>query len=232
MKRDFTGLSGTGGGIKKSSTFKKLYRKGEAGADINYKKMMDDRIEEKREQHRSAGGAFSFSLPGTAEKEEKGLSKSTQIALEKWRAKKQREVDKKKRQQTDITARRIGFKGGRIDKQGRIFGLNGQVVMTVDPKNGKIRNGLGMVVGKYKPGSNACMFRLERLIERYSQQQGNLLGIGRTPTAGQKDAFGNVIGESPFGGASSYGTISAPDNSGGGNNWFWGGSDDDKGGWW
>ncbi len=60
--------------------------------------------------------------------------------------------------------------GGKIDGSGKIYNKAGQVVGTVDPATGKIKNKMGFDVGKYKDDM-FCNAKISNMIEKNNPKQ-------------------------------------------------------------
>ena len=116
---------------------------------------------------------MSFKLPGTGsggDENENGRSKGYMSALKV--AQQKRMKDKAKRNDKKVKIVPKAFKGGKLDANGKITNSKGQVIATINPETGVIKDAMGMKVGKYKPFSFGSENKLERLVEKAASKPG------------------------------------------------------------
>ena len=115
-----------------------------------------------------------FTLAGTAQAEEKELTKGQKAAMEHAMQKRAKMRMKEREQKVDVIPKSYTNKyGGWIDKKGKIRNGKGDIVMEVNLKTGVITNKMGLKVGKYNPHSMSNDFKISRLIDKYSSKRTN-----------------------------------------------------------
>jgi len=158
-----------------------------------YSEMVEDLLDAKMTSKEKPRG---FNLPGSAPPEEKQITKGRETAIEHFKMKRMKQRMKVRDQRVEVIPKNYtGPQGGWIDKKGRIRNSHGQIVMEVNTKNGVISNRFGMKVGKYNPHSQTNDFKIQRLIQRYTQHQHR--HINPFGGADQHDAPFNPFGAKP-----------------------------------
>jgi hypothetical protein len=173
-----------------------------------YKKTFDSKMAELKKKALEGGSKYKFSLPGTAQEEEKKISKTMEAFIMRAAMKKAKEEEKKAREQAQVQIKPKGYTGpygGRIDAKGRIYGPGNQVVAKVDMKTGIVRSKSGTRICKYNPDSPYTDFKIVAHINRESNPN-------------KATWHGGTKGNSPV--------------SGGGMGSFYGHTEDKGGGFW
>lgn len=201
---------------------------GDVSAEDRYQEMLQNKLEETRTAALK-GASYTFNLPGTDAAQTRQLSKGAQEVIQKIAEKKTKQAAKKAKKSDIVSIKTkyfTGMQGGRIDKSGLIYDAFGKVVLTVDMKTGKIKNGSGCVVGNYDPNSSYSEHRICELIAKHST--GKARNIHGTPAAqGADQGGGNIWGKSDS--SSGNGSIWG---SGGGNIWGSNNDSNNSSGWW
>lgn len=232
MSRGFTGSRTTG--TSKRSAKEMYIRKAKGEGDdklspeARYEKLMNEKMEEiKKKVNKST--SFSVQLPGTEKAAStRELSKAAQDVIDKL-AKERAKKHAKKNMYKNMTIRArsfTGMQGGRIDKQGRIYGPDGKYIAYVCKKSGKVKNRWGNTICKYSD-SGYCEFKIARFIAwAYDKKRlkSSIYAVKGFSTSG-----GGVYGSVKDGIHSNNtgGVWGNSGSSGGGSVW---GSSDNKGG--
>jgi hypothetical protein len=256
-----------GGGSKthKRRSAKEMFIAQMRGEDIyggmsdeeRYKKIFEEKLEELRTKAKNSRKAGVI-LPGTDPNAVRELSASAQKVIEDMLNQRAKKFAKERSKMVRVKPKVFtGIQGGRIDKNGNIFGPDNRWIATVDKKTGKIRSRRGgFVICKYDPKSSICEFRITQFIaNEYRTRRGNLyaarghggLNYGVFGAAGAGiDGSASIYasqGQGSFwtmnsdGSEGIHGAAGGDESlwgwqntSGGGTGGFWGGGDDNKGG--
>lgn len=139
----------------------------------SHSEMLEDLLDEKLFNTDPRKNAFH--LPGTKKPEERQMTKGMKAAIEAaqmGRLKKRQKANKRKG--LEIKAQAIGGfgkEGGRVTADGKIMSNDGKVLFKINTQTGKITDGFGIAVGKYKPGSVTNEVRMERLLQSAMKKQ-------------------------------------------------------------
>lgn len=196
MSRGFSGArtgSGGNGGHKRRSA-KDMFIAQMNGEDIyggmsddeRYKKIFEEKLEELRTKAKSARKA-SVVLPGTDPGSVRELSASAQKVIDDMLNKRAKKFAKERSKVVRVKPKVFtGIQGGRIDKNGNIFGPDNRWIATVDKKTGKIRSRRGgITICTYNANSSICEFRIAQFIaNEYRNKKGNLYGSRGHSTIG------------------------------------------------
>ena len=188
MSRGFNGgRSGAGNKMHKRRSAKEMFiaqMNGESdmyggmSEEERYKKIFEDKLEELRTKAKS-GRKASVLLPGTDPGQERELSATAQKVIDDMINKRAKKFAKERSKVVRVKPKVFtGVQGGRIDKNGNIFGPDNRWIAVVDKKTGKIRSRRGgFTVCTYNPSSSVCEFRITQFIaNEYRTGKGNLYG--------------------------------------------------------
>lgn len=172
----FAGLlsKGMAGHFSKKATSYAEALKARSGASSlqDYKEMLQAKEVERLKKGPPSKTLTSVGNRGTraASKEEEQHSKGYEKAIKELAIKKMLQEQRARTGQgVEIKAKNfMGKHPGRIDAKGRIYNKENKIILTVDLKTGKIKNHLGVAVGKYNAKSATNDFRIEKLLEKYS----------------------------------------------------------------
>ena len=154
---------------KRQKTQNELIRERTSTRVKDYSEIIEDLLDAKMT---SSERPRQFNIPGSAPAEAKEITKGRQAAIDHFKMKRLKQRMKVRDQRVEVIPKNYtGHQGGWIDKKGRIRNGHGQIVMEVNMKNGVITNRLGLRVGKYNPHSPSNDFKIQRLIQRYTQHQ-------------------------------------------------------------
>lgn len=186
MSRGFNGgrMGGNGRPGHKRRSAKEMFIAQMRGEDIyggmsddeRYKKIFEEKLEELRTKAKNSR-KMSVILPGTDPGAVRELSASAQKVIEDMLNKRAKKFAKERSKVVRVKPKVFtGIQGGRIDKNGNIFGPDNRWIATVDKKNGKIRSRRGgFVICNYNPNSSICEFRITQFIaNEYRAKRGNL----------------------------------------------------------
>ncbi|MBY0355408.1 MAG: hypothetical protein K2Q12_06710 [Rickettsiales bacterium] len=188
MSRGFNGArggSGGSGGTKRRSA-KDMFMAQMRGEDIyggmsddeRYKKIFEEKLEELRTKAKGSRKS-SVVLPGTDPGAVRELSATAQKVIDDMLNKRAKKFASERSRTVRVKPKVFtGVQGGRIDKNGNIFGPDNRWIASVDKKTGKIRSRRGgITVCTYNPNSSVCEFRITQFIaNEYRTKKGNLYG--------------------------------------------------------
>jgi hypothetical protein len=188
MSRGFGGARAGGGNrTHKRRSAKEMFiaqMRGEAdmygglSEEDRYKKIFEEKLEELRTKAKNSR-RNSVMLPGTDPGQVRELSATAQKVIDDMINKRAKKFAKERSKMVRVKPKVFtGVQGGRIDKNGNIFGPDNRWLATVDKKTGKIRSRRGgITVCTYNPNSSICEFRITQFIaNEYRTRQGNLYG--------------------------------------------------------
>ncbi len=235
MTRGFTGLRTGQAKYSASKAFLEKNKKGGGGSarmtpEERYQAAVESKMKE-IQGHVDKQQKYSVMLPGTEKTSNKReMSKSAKQVVEKLAKEKAKKMAKKlDRRNIKIVAKFFtGPQGGRIDKEGRIYGPDGRRIGYVCKKSGFVkREGtIGGRVCKYKGSSTFCEYQITRWIaELYDKRRRRNSIYG---SYGHARAGGGVWENGRDNGDTRgfWGGSGPKDITGG----FWGGSGGDSGG--
>jgi hypothetical protein len=147
-----------------------MQKKGKLPAAERYKRLLKKKLEENQKKA-MLGRKSTFSLAGS-KKSEQQMSKRAQEALKEISARKAAKQAKIDRNMVIVQPK--NFSNGHINKKGQISDIAGNVVGTVDRKNGNMATSLGWKFGKYKPKNYMTDLAITGAINNFSPYYINL----------------------------------------------------------
>lgn len=160
-----------------------LQKGGKLPAADRYKRLLQKKLQENREKL-GAPEKKGFKLSNKIYNPKK-VSQRAERALKEIAMKKAAKLAKAERHMVIVTPR--NFSNGSINKKGQIFDIAGNVVASVNLKNGKMATNLGGSIGKYKPKSYMTEVNIQNAINLHSpyfMQQRRLQQLQQMQQAG------------------------------------------------
>lgn len=147
-----------------------IQKKGKFSPTDRYKMIFKHRFEENKKKAQMKQPKL-FGLPGTLQEARK-MSKQAEMKLKEVAMRKAAREAKAMRQMVIVQPRT--FPNGNITKNGKVYDIAGNLVATVNRKNGKMSTMSGWSLGKYKPKSFMTNMVLQDTIHKFSPYYINL----------------------------------------------------------
>lgn len=141
-----------------------IQKKGKLPAADRYKRILKKKMEESRAKALS-NVSTGFKLPGSL-KDVRKISKRAEAALKEIAARKAAKEAKALRRMVIVEQR--NFQNGRIEKNGKIYDIAGNLVGEVKLKNGKMQTMTGWGFGQYKAKNYLTNIAIQDAITKYS----------------------------------------------------------------
>jgi len=149
-----------------------IRKKGKLDPTERYKRILKMKLQESQQKASLMGGPpKTFGLPGSIQEARK-MSKKAEQALKDIAARKAAKQAKADRMMVIIQPR--NYSTGRLSKNGQISDIAGNIVGTVNRKNGKMITSTGGSLGKYKSKSFMTDLAIQGGIDKYSPYYINL----------------------------------------------------------
>ena len=156
-------------------------KKGRLDPTERFKLIMKMKMEAARQKN-SAEKIGSRPMSAKAEKALKDVARKKEVK------------QAKKLRQMVIVQPQI-YSNGRLNKKGQVYDIAGNMVATVNKKNGKMATMLGGGLGRYKPKSREVTNTLMKAIDQYSPYYINLRKLQALQAAGINPLTGRPINE-------------------------------------
>jgi hypothetical protein len=137
----------------------------------------------------------------------RSMSKRAEQAIKDIAAKKAAKEAKKLRQMVIIKPEI--YNNGRLTKKGQVYDVAGNMVASINKKNGKISTMLGASLGKYKPHSRPVANTLMGAINQYSPYYINLRKLQAMQAAGIDPVTGQSINQTTINVHGNHGHMAA-----------------------
>lgn len=142
-----------------------MLKKGKMPTADRYKKLVKKRLEENKQKAIFGDKRKGFSLKGTFSLS-KTMSRRTEQTLKEIAERKARKQAAAERKMVIVQPR--NFHNGYLNKKGQFYDVAGNMVGTVNVKNGRIATTTSVPLGRYKPKSYFSELVIQDAINKYS----------------------------------------------------------------
>lgn len=167
MARFFSGARNNGGNGKSATSkfIREEIRKRGKVTPETYKRLLQQKLNDAKAEVKNKDRS-SFSMFGKVVQKKRDLTKGAEKTLEILAQMEVEKALKKARQEIIIEDRR--FTNGKIDSKGRIYDQMGNMVASVNMKNGSMTTVYGQYIGMYKPKSYIVNVTITEAINKNS----------------------------------------------------------------